>query len=364
MALAVARLDPVLYATTPTVEVAGDGEPTVWLKLEYLLPSGSTKDRLAAHVLAEAVARGEVGEATTVVEASSGSTSIAFAMACALLGVRFVAVLPEGASSERLLLIRRYGGEVRSTPAGEGMAGAIAATEAMAAADDRVFLPRQFTNPANAAAHQRRTGPELLAAVPLLDGFVASVGTGGTLMGVGRAVRATRSAACIARVTVAEGDLDAEQGGPSCTGIPGVVDCMSGLLDPSELSMEEPVAVPRAEAIATTRELCRRGFPVGPSTGLNVAGARRIARTLGPVRPGRAVLLHRPLRRRHRRPHLNPEPRRSCSGAARTSTLAGWQPRSRARSTSRRGGRWRPASSGCGRPSCATSPSTATSARR
>jgi cysteine synthase len=254
----------------------------VWLKLEYLLPSGSTKDRLAAHVLSEAARAGELTEDSTVVEASSGSTSIALAMGCAVLGIRFVAVLPEGASSERLLLIRRYGGEVRATPRAGGMAGAIALTEELAAADPNVFLPRQFTNPANAEAHRLRTGPELLRAVPDLDGFVASVGTGGTLMGVGRAVRAARPGARIARVTVADGDVDAEQGGPVCTGIPGVVDCMSGLLDPEELAMGDPVEIARAEAIETTRELCRLGFPVGPSTGLNVAGARRMGRVLGP----------------------------------------------------------------------------------
>jgi cysteine synthase len=274
-------LELVLTASTPTVEIVTPDAPPVWLKLEYLLPSGSTKDRLAAHVLTEAVAAGELTESSTVVEASSGSTSIALAMCCALLGVRFVAVLPEGASSERLLLIQRYGGQVRTSPGGEGMSGAISATESMAAEDPGVFLPRQFTNPANAEAHRLRTGPNLLRAVPDLDGFVASVGTGGTLMGVGRAIRGQRPSARIARVTVSDGDLDAEQGGPSCTGIPGVVDCMSGLLDPRELAMEDPVEVTRSEAIATTRELCRLGYPVGPSTGLNVAGARRLAVDLG-----------------------------------------------------------------------------------
>ena len=281
-ALDASRLDPVLLATTPTVEVRPGGERTVWLKLDHLLPSGSTKDRLAAHVLAGAIRSGQLTADSVVVEASSGSTSIALAMACALVGVRFVAVLPEGASSERLLLVRRYGGEVRTTPAAAGMAGAISETERMAAADPAVFLTRQFTNPGNAEAHELRTGPELLAAVPDLDGFVASVGTGGTLMGVGRAVRAARPDAVIARVAVAEGDADAEQGGPSCTGIPGVVDCMSGLLDQAELAMAADIEVGRAEAVAMTRTLCRLGLPVGPSTGLNVVGALRLASELGP----------------------------------------------------------------------------------
>jgi cysteine synthase A len=281
------RLDALLAARTPTVPYVDPASGcTIWLKLEYQLPSGSTKDRLASYVLAQAVARGRVHAGTTVVEASSGSTSIAFAMACAALGVRFVAVLPEGVSNERLLIIRRYGGDSVLVPAEGGMAGAIAETERMAAADPDVFLPRQFTNPDNAAAHELRTAPELLEALAevgaALDGFVAAVGTAGTLMGVGRAVLRVNPATVVARVVVAGETLDAEQGGPACLGIPGVIDCMSGLLDEAELGGHPALAVPRSEAMDAARELARRGFPVGPSSGLNLAGARALARELGP----------------------------------------------------------------------------------
>jgi cysteine synthase len=207
-------------------------------------------------------------------------------MACAALGVRFVAVLPEGVSNERLLIIRRYGGDWVLVPSEGGMPGAIAETERMAAADPDVFLPRQFTNPDNAAAHELRTGPELLAALAgasvALDGFVASVGTAGTLMGVGRVVRRAHPASVVARVVVAGDTIDAEQGGPACLGIPGVVDCLSGLLDEAELGGHAALAVPRSEAMDAARELARRGFPVGPSSGLNLAGARALARELGP----------------------------------------------------------------------------------
>jgi cysteine synthase A len=281
------RLDPVLAAETPTVALADPTSGcTIWLKLEYQLPSGSTKDRLAAHVLGRAVDDGRVHTGTTVIEASSGSTSIAFAMACAALGVRFLAVLPEGVSDERLMIIRRYGGEVALVPGEAGMPGAIAETERRAATDPSVFLPRQFTNPDNAAAHELRTGPELVAAIGAagagLDGFVAAVGTAGTLMGVGRVVRRANPAAAVARVVVAGETVDAEQGGPTCLGIPGVVDCLSGLLDEDELGGHPPLAVPRAEAMTAARELARRGFPAGPSSGLNLAGARRMALALGP----------------------------------------------------------------------------------
>jgi cysteine synthase A len=281
------RLDGVLAAQTPTVALDDRGTGcTIWLKLEYQLPSGSTKDRLAAHVLGRAVADGRVHAGTTVVEASSGSTSIAFAMACAALGVRFLAVLPRGVSNERMMIIRRYGGEFVLVDADLGMPGAIAETERRAAADPDVFLPRQFTNPDNAEAHELRTGPELMAAVAAagveLAGFVAAVGTAGTLMGVGRVVRSANPRAAVARVVVAGETVDAEQGGPTCLGIPGVVDCLSGLLDEDELGGHPPLAVPRDEAMAAARELAVRGFPVGPSSGLNLAGARRLARELGP----------------------------------------------------------------------------------
>lgn len=280
------RLAPVLAATSPTVPLTDDRTgATVWLKLEYQLPSGSTKDRLAGHVLSAAVGDGRVHAGTAVVEASSGSTSIALAMACAVLGVRFVAVLPAGVSNERLLIIRRYGGDWALVPGERGMPGAIAETERMAAADPDVFLPRQFTNPENAAGHEQRTGPELIAAVDAqggtIDGFVAAVGTGGTLMGVGRAVRRAYPGAAIARVRVAGDTADAEQGGPSCLGIPGVVDCLSGLLDETELGARRAIAVPRGVALDAARELAGLGFPVGPSSGLNLAGARRLAADLG-----------------------------------------------------------------------------------
>jgi cysteine synthase len=281
------RIDALLATRTPTVAI--DDPPsgcTIWLKLELQLPSGSTKDRLAAHVLSRAVADGRVHSGTTVVEASSGSTSIAFAMACAALGVRFLAVLPEGVSNERLMIIRRYGGDIRLVSGDGGMPEAIAETERLAAADPEMFLPRQFTNPDNAEAHELHTGPELVVAVEQagarVDGFVASVGTAGTLMGVGRVVRRHNPKAAVARVVVSGETVDAEQGGPTCLGIPGVVDCLSGLLDEDELGGHAPLAVPRAEAMDAARELARRGIPAGPSSGLNLAGARRLALELGP----------------------------------------------------------------------------------
>lgn len=270
---------------TPVVALHDDATgTTVLAKVEAVQPSGSTKDRIARSILLAAAEEGRLNTATTVVEASSGSTSISLAMACAVLGIRFRAVMPEGVSSERLLIIQRFGGESELTPTDEGVPGSIERTRRLAAADPDVVLGDQFNNPRNAEAHEHGTGAELVDQLDgvggRLDGFVAAVGTGGTLMGVGAAVRARHPLAALARVRVADGPADAEQGGVPC-GIPGVVDCLSGLLDPRRLALGPEIDVTRSEALTTTRELCRRGLPVGPSSGLNVAGARKLAASLG-----------------------------------------------------------------------------------
>jgi cysteine synthase A len=277
-------LDRISGTTTPTVSIDDpETECTIWAKLEYEMPSGSTKDRIAARILAEAAKTAELTGESVVVEASGGSTSIAFAMSCAAIGVRFVAVMPEGVSDERVMLIRRYGGEVVITPAGGGMAGAVAETEAISSRDARVFLPRQFANHQNSAAHRLRTGPEMIAQVGRpLDGFVAAVGTAGTLMGIGAALRASQGdRVALARVRVAGTESDAEQGGPS-TGIPGVVDCMSEILDGDSIGLGPDIEVPHDDALAATRGLIARGFPAGLSSGLNVRGAIAMASMLGP----------------------------------------------------------------------------------
>ncbi len=281
------RLDQLLVRT-PAVPLEDHATGcTIWVKLEYLQPSGSTKDRLASFVLGQAIRRGEVSETSLVVEASSGSTSIAFAMACARLGLRFRAVMPEGVSGERVLIIKRYGGEVVLTDRADGVAGSMATTEAMAAADAGVYLPRQFANPGNVEAHERTTGPELLEDVGRpLDGFVAGVGTAGTLMGIARAIRrAGHGRTRIAAVRPTTGVCFAGQpeicAGFS-TGIPGVVEGMSTLLDAASVGLDPDLDVADDVAMAAARELCAQGFPVGLSSGLNLAGARLLALDLGP----------------------------------------------------------------------------------
>ena len=268
---------------TPTVRYEDEASGcTLWLKLDYLLPSGCTKDRMATSIVAHAIASGEVSPSTVVVEASSGSTSIALSMVCATVGVQFRAYMPKTVSGERVLMIRRLGGEVVLTPAEEGMDGAIAALLGDSGPQADVFAARQFENPRNVFAHRHSTGPELIQQVGgRLDGFVAGVGTGGTLMGVAHALRDHGYDSTVARA-MPTATLTA-QGNPEVVGgIPGVVDGMSRLMDPQAVGLDDPVLVPETEALATAREFGRRGLGIGPSSGLNIAAARRLAARLGP----------------------------------------------------------------------------------
>jgi cysteine synthase len=268
---------------TPTVpfedEVSGC---TLWLKLDHLLPSGCTKDRMATSIVAHAIATGEVSPSTVVVEASSGSTSIALGMVCATVGVAFRAYMPKTVSGERVLMIRRLGGDVVLTPAEQGMDGAMSALARDAATAEDLYAARQFENPRNVFAHRHSTGPELIQQAGVrLDGFVAGVGTGGTLMGVAHALRDHGYGTVVAQA-LPTATLTA-QGHPQVAGgIPGIVAGMSRLLDPDAVGLDEAVLVPETEALATAREFGRRGLGIGPSSGLNIAAARRLAARLGP----------------------------------------------------------------------------------
>jgi cysteine synthase A len=268
---------------TPTIPFEDDATGcTLWLKLDYLLPSGCTKDRMAANIVAHAIASGEVTPSTVVVEASSGSTSIALSMVCATVGVRFRAYMPKTVSGERVLMIRRLGGEVVLTPAEQGMNGAVAALLRDSVTETNLYAVRQFENRRNVLAHQRTTGPQLIDQVGRpLDGFVAGVGTGGTLMGVAQALRELGHDTLIAQALPTASF--SPEGHPEVPGgIPGVVEGMSQLLDPVAVGLADPVRVPESEAMTTAREFARRGLGIGPSSGLNIAAARRLAKRLGP----------------------------------------------------------------------------------
>jgi cysteine synthase len=268
---------------TPTIPFEDEATGcTLWLKLDHLLPSGCTKDRMATSIVAHAIASGEVSASTVVVEASSGSTSIALAMVCATVGVPFRAYMPKTVSGERVLMIRRLGGDVVLTPAEQGMDGAVAAMLRDAGTEAGLYAARQFENPRNVFAHRHSTGPELIQQVGVrLHGFVAGVGTGGTLMGVAHALRDHGYDTVVARA-MPTATVTAEGSPEVVGGIPGIVDGMSRLLDPAAVGLDEAVLVPEPEAMSTAREFGRRGLGIGPSSGLNIAAARRLAARLGP----------------------------------------------------------------------------------
>lgn len=272
-------------APTPLVPVRlHPRDPTIWCKLEFLNPSGSTKDRVARHILEKAWRESRLGPKDEVIEASSGSTSIAMALTCAQLGLRFLAVMPEGISDERVLMIRAYGGRVRSTPRAAGICGAIEETERLAASSG-AFLPRQFSNFDNADAHRLGTAREIMEQMPGggVDAVVSGVGTGGTLVGLTRGCGEGGGPVVpvVARPVNLGRNPDAERCSFSIR-IPGVVDCVSAIFDEARLPGLVTLEIDDNEAIATTRALIARGFPVGPSSGLNFLAATRAATRLPP----------------------------------------------------------------------------------
>ncbi|MBL8223358.1 MAG: pyridoxal-phosphate dependent enzyme, partial [Bryobacterales bacterium] len=220
--------------------------------LEFLNPSGSTKDRIARFILEKAWRQGRISSQSTVVEASSGSTSIAMALACAQLGIRFIAVMPEGVSNERVLIIKAYGGEIRLTPKEAGIEGAIRTTEQIAAEDPAVFLPCQFSNPDNAQAHRFLTAREIIDDIPSgrVDAVVSGVGTGGTLVGLheGLCDAGCQPTPVFARPVNLTRLSDVECCSFSCR-IPGVVECVSTIFQPAAMPRLETIEVTDSEAL-------------------------------------------------------------------------------------------------------------------
>lgn len=270
-------------APTPLVPVRlHDDAPTIWCKLEFLNPSGSTKDRIARYMLEKAWRLGELHPGGEVVEASSGSTSIALALASAQMGLKFTAVMPEGVTDERVLTIRAYGGDVVLVPRGEGIRSAIAKAAELAH-ERKAFAPRQFENPDNAEAHRVWTGQEILSQIPggLVHGVVSGVGTGGTVVGL---YQAFAEAGCPVTPFVAKPIAGLGSDMECCSfssRVPGVVDGLSTLYRQADLPGLVELNVSDEVAMHTARALIRRGFPVGPSSGLNYAAAVEAARQLG-----------------------------------------------------------------------------------
>lgn len=271
-----------LIGNTPTVPLhfALEGV-TLWAKCEFLNPSGSIKDRLAKHVLMDAERNGYLKSDSIILECSSGNTGIALSMVGAAMGYKVTILMSDSASIERRRIIRRLGAELILFSSGGRYQTGIEMSREMAARDKRYFLPRQFENPLNAEDHEHTTGPEMIRQIPApIDAFVTGFGTGGTLAGVGTAIKAKYPHARIMAMEPAESALLAGEC-PCCHFIEGVAD---GFLPPllRRAPVDGHLEVGSGEALAMTKRLHREfGFLVGTSSGANVVAALQLARELG-----------------------------------------------------------------------------------
>jgi cysteine synthase A len=274
---------------TPLVRLGalpGGGAATIWGKMENNNPGGSVKDRIALRMITAAEASGELRPGATIVEPTSGNTGIGLSLVCALKGYKLILVMPETMSQERRRLLGAYGAELVLTPGSLGMRGAIEKAEELTR-QLRAYMPMQFRNPANPQAHEATTGPEIVAALASpIDAFVAGVGTGGTITGVGRVLRRHNPQVEIIAVEPAESPV-LSGGNPGPHKIQGIgAGFIPDVLDLSLLS--SILTVTAEEAIATTRHLAREeGLLVGISAGANVFAARQVAKRLG---PGKSVV--------------------------------------------------------------------------
>ncbi len=259
-----------------------DHSPEIWCKLEFLNPSGSVKDRIARYILEKAWRKGIIGPNSTVIEASSGSTSIALARVCAQYHIKFIAVVPRGISDERILILNAYGAIIHFVEKG-GMEEAIQEAEKLNK-QIKGFLTRQFENPDNVNAHIIGTGNEILNQIPggQIECVVSGVGTGGTLVGL---YNAFTEVGClikpIAAIPIGTSVINDTECYSHSKRIPGVVEGLSKIYQNSILPDLEEIRIDDDEAIKVTRDLIKKGIPVGPSSGLNYAAALKAQKILG-----------------------------------------------------------------------------------
>lgn len=260
---------------TPMVELrrlSPPGGARVFAKLEGTNPSGSVKDRIARAMVEEGLASGRLTPGQMILEPSSGNTGISLAMVGRLLGHPVRIVLPDNTTPEREQMLRLYGAEIVHSPGSEGSNGAIRLAERLAAEDPTLFMPYQYGNEANPRAHEETTGPEILEQVPGLDAFVAGLGTGGTLTGVGRFLKRARPGVRIVAAEPLPGE--AVQGLRSLDEgfVPPVLD--ASVLDDKYLVNN------RDAVIGVRRLLSEEGIFAGLSCGAAVAVALRVARDM------------------------------------------------------------------------------------
>jgi cysteine synthase A len=258
-------------------------------KLESFNPAGSVKDRLGVALIDAAEKAGLIKPDTIILEPTSGNTGIALAMVAAARGYRCVLTMPETMSIERRMLLRAYGAELVLTPGAEGMPGAIAKAEELAKTDQRYFVPQQFENPANPAIHRATTAEEVWADTDgKVDIFVAGVGTGGTITGVGEVLKERKPSVQIVAVEPAASPvLSGGQKGPHP--IQGIgAGFVPPVLDTDVV--DEIVTVANEDALELAKRLAREeGLLVGISSGAAVWAAREIARR--PENAGKLIVV-------------------------------------------------------------------------
>ncbi len=270
-----------LIGSTPMVRLnsfSEKEEAELVAKLEFFNPGGSIKDRIAEAMITQAEKKGELTPTTTIVEPTSGNTGIGLAAVSAARGYRLILTMPESMSGERRSLLKALGAELVLTPAEAGMQGAVDKAKQIVEEEPDTFMPQQFTNPANPQIHHRSTGPEIWADTNgKVDIFVAGIGTGGTITGVGKLLKEKNENIQVIGVEpAASAVLAGEEAGPhKIQGIgAGFVpeNLEQGIID-EVLQVEDEEAVEMAQKVAR-----KEGLLVGISSGAALAVARQIAR--------------------------------------------------------------------------------------
>ncbi len=257
------------------------GAAQVLAKLEEFNPAGSVKDRIALAMVEAAEQAGELQPGDTIVEPTSGNTGIGLAMVAAAKGYRVVLTMPEDMSMERRRLLSRLGADLVLTPALEGMTGAVLAAEELVAQHPGYFMPQQFENPANPGVHRRTTAQEILGATQgMIDAFVAGVGTGGTITGVGEVLKERNAGIQVIAVEPARSPV-LQGGRASLHAIQGIgASFVPGVLNTAII--DRIIGVEDEDAKTMVLRLAREeGLLVGVSAGANVWAAVEVAREMG-----------------------------------------------------------------------------------